>query len=65
MLQCWYLRFTAVPWNEQELYGKDGEQFMLHRKEVANVEDGKNINGRCILLEQVMSGVNEFDLNSE
>lgn len=65
MLQSWDLHFTAIPWNEQELYGKDREQVTLHRKQVANVEDGKIINRRCILLEQVMSAVYEFDFNSE
>lgn len=39
-------------------------KFTLHRKQVANVGDGKVINRRCILLEQGMSAVNDFDLNS-
>lgn len=39
-------------------------KFTLHRKQVTNVGDGKNINRRCILLKQVMSAVNDFDLNS-
>lgn len=40
-------------------------KFTLHRKQVANVGDGKTINRRYILLEQVMSDVNDFYLNSE
>lgn len=40
-------------------------KFTWQKKQVANVGDGKNINRKCILLEQVMSTVNEFDLNSK
>lgn len=40
-------------------------KFTLHRKQVANVGYGKNINRTCILLEEMMSAVSDFDLNSE
>lgn len=40
-------------------------KFILHRKQVANVRDGETINKACILLEQVMSDMNDFDFNSE
>lgn len=45
--------------------GRMESKFARQRKQVANIGDGKNINRRYILLELVMSVVNEFDLNSE